>query len=218
MGMWGSIKSSFTLVLSYEVRIYCRALKDTYNFFGLNKQSLAVPVLWVFGLAVYFVWQGLDKAKEELIVALAFGFIPIGVFTVLLMVWNIFIAPSKADKFLREENISLHGVLKNKSHSLEVADYLMNAWNLAEHLATKAVENKASAQLDWVNESTKWFDDVKQLLDNHLPADEAYAFKTITVSGLVGAGSYLQERERMKARMGKLRLITARYLKPKEDS
>jgi hypothetical protein len=73
--------------------IWKRAWADTCDFFGWNKKSLLLPILWLAGAVVFYFWQGLEAVTGEIFVAIAFGLIPVGAFAILLLIWNLIRAP-----------------------------------------------------------------------------------------------------------------------------
>ena len=78
---------------NYEIKMGWKALKHTFTFFGYNRQSLIVPFLFLAGLLFYWYLRGLEAVMEELIVAIAFTVLPLGLFTVCLFVFNLVRAP-----------------------------------------------------------------------------------------------------------------------------
>jgi len=209
--IWDQFIGSIRLALSYEKRVWGRAIKDTIEFFGLNKQSLIVPILWLFGLLVYVWIEGLDKAIDEVLVTFAFSLAPIGVFAVLLTLWNMAMAPSRIDNELREKNVELGGKLRGKQKSLEIADYLQNAYMIADELLSRNPSND-DEMWDWITQAQEWYTNTSPLVREYLTLNESFMFDTVVDSAQFREHDYEQNRDILRARNNKLRLIINRYL------
>ncbi len=97
-----------------------RAAKDTRAYFGWNKRTVVPLLLWAVGAFIYWQWQGRVAVKEELAVAAAFVLAPIGLFLILLYLWNLVRAPV----FLKFE--------KEKEPCLEVRGFKRQDRGLSE--------------------------------------------------------------------------------------
>lgn len=71
-----------------------RAWKDSSSFFGWNKRTFTVPLfLWLMGAIIFYQWQGKEAVLEEVVVAISFTLIPVGVFLILLYLFHLIRAP-----------------------------------------------------------------------------------------------------------------------------
>ena len=74
--------------------VFLRAWSETKGFFGWNKKTLIVPLLFLVGLILDNKIRGGISAFDELVVAVLYGLIPIFLFALFLMLINILRAPS----------------------------------------------------------------------------------------------------------------------------
>lgn len=88
----------------YYSKMLKRAWQDTKGFFGWNKKSLVFLLLYAVGLLLYWVLQGVEAVKEEILFFLAFGLAPIGGFAILLFLWNSLRAPIRMEKQTKESH------------------------------------------------------------------------------------------------------------------
>lgn len=70
-----------------------RAFRDTKSFFGWNRKTVIHPILYGVGLIVYYLLYGEQGVIGEVWHFIAFGLIPVGVFILLLFLWNLMRAP-----------------------------------------------------------------------------------------------------------------------------
>lgn len=70
-----------------------RALEDTKAFFGWNRKTLIHPFLYVVGLIVYYKLYGAEGVMGEVWHFIAFGLIPVGLFSIFLFYGNLARAP-----------------------------------------------------------------------------------------------------------------------------
>lgn len=198
----------------YWAEVFCKALDRTKESIGWNKRTIIRNLVgYVIGFPVYFLLREWKEVMEETYVLIAFLIAPFALIAIWEFFWNFVSLPYEMDTGLRVENNSLNERISKNIKSLEIASYLENAWGSAEYLLSRTVDPRDEDV--WSNDARIWFLDTQKLLDEHLPRDEAYAFKTYATTGQFDQPGYLEERNRLHARMTKLRLITARYLKEK---
>lgn len=87
----------------YYRRVLGRAWQDTKAFFGWKRKTLIFLPLYAAGLCLYWLWQGREAVKEEIVVFLAFGLAPMGAIAVLLFIWNAISAPMRIEKDVKCE-------------------------------------------------------------------------------------------------------------------
>ena len=106
-----------------------RATRDTASYFGWNKRTVVPFLLWGLGAVIYWQLQGSEAVLEELVVAVCFGLIPVGVFLVFLYLWNLVRAPvylkfermmTPCLKVVRSFPLNLDGV--GTGYAIEVAN------------------------------------------------------------------------------------------------
>lgn len=81
------------LGLDYIREILKRGFVDTFTFFGWNKSTLIFVALSVVGIFVNVSMNGLDQAMDDFFSLIATVLIPVGGFAILLLVYNLMMAP-----------------------------------------------------------------------------------------------------------------------------
>lgn len=75
--------------------VFKTAWSDTVSYFGWNKRTVVLGILWVIGGGLYYFYAGEAALWDELVQIAVWGFAPVGVFAFLLFLWNVSIAPFK---------------------------------------------------------------------------------------------------------------------------
>lgn len=151
-------------------RVIKRALADTWNFVHLG-QHLLVPLFLVLaggGLDLYV--RGIEAVKSEWQVFLVYTLAPLGAFSVLLFLWNLWLAPFR----LLLEGNALSGTVAAPAPTPKVAD-----WQAGSKVPKYKVWQ--AAQL-WVNRepTTDTIADYASPIYNRLIADlESYKLPSV---------------------------------------
>ena len=207
----------FRAISKYWALVFCRTWKNARELFGWNTGTIISAILYIIGSIIYMYFKGWDAVIEESLVTTAYILAPLGAFLVLFVLWNLATVPVGMDAELRQQNIDLGTQIENKKKSQEVADYLQNAYSLAENLLShpppdyRLEENNWKSGTQWVVDSLKWYEDTSLLLKQHLTQNESFMFDTI-INIPKRKPSYHEALQILLARREKLRLIINRYL------
>jgi len=181
----------------YNFAIYKRAYADTRQFVIHN---LPIEGLFVLSSAVV---GGLVSPFDLHAVAsgLYAGLASIGLVILIVGGWNFAFADFRIWRELGGSSSPSDAIIKA---------YLKDALKRGDAIHKK-MDGRNLYAFD--GESTDWFIEVAEYLDNNLPEDEAFVFRTIDRE--VDDNDIFAEKIKMDVRLRKLRLIIARTLKPK---
>lgn len=71
------------------------AFNNTRCFFGWNRRSCIVPILFLAGATFQYIIFGFEAVMDEVILRILYVLAPIGGFTIVLFFWNIIKVPVK---------------------------------------------------------------------------------------------------------------------------
>lgn len=131
------------------MQIICRAFKDTKSFFGWNRKTITVPVFFVAGLWIIYQCQGWDVMTSQLWNTIAFALTPVGVFAVLLFLWNLIQSPNRIKLDIADKSIQDLGQ-KNVELQRLIQEYKQNEQSLVITLDTYTIG--LSRNWDYPNE------------------------------------------------------------------
>ena len=134
------------------------AWKNSLSFFGWNIRTLTVPpFLWLLGAFIYFEWQGVEAVLKEIVVAICFGLIPIGIFLIGLYFYNLIRAPVILS-YERKMQPCLE-VMEPKEQQ-EATGSVETSWVLPIRNSGIKTAEECHAKLEQISteRSTKWLD------------------------------------------------------------
>ena len=80
-------------------KIFVRACVDTREFFGWNRKTLVVPLLFIMGLYIHSrTTVNPVEPFAQLVTWLTYTAAPLGIFTFCLFLWNLACAPYRIEK------------------------------------------------------------------------------------------------------------------------
>lgn len=83
------------LHLRYCWIVLVRGTGDAWRWLGWARKNLAWPILFISGTAIHGARRGLPSAWNEVQVMISYGLIPVGALIILLLSWNMFLAPGR---------------------------------------------------------------------------------------------------------------------------
>lgn len=77
----------------YYACVFKRAGKETLTFFGWNRRTLLLPVLFVVGVIVGLATLRGELVLDQILTTFVFGLVPVGALAVLITIVNLFRSP-----------------------------------------------------------------------------------------------------------------------------
>lgn len=159
-------------MVAYYLSCLVRAFKDTLDFLSFKPKTLIGIAMYILGLVIYGNVKGFTGVMEKLFDTAAFFLIPGGVVFLILLFWNLIMAPVR----LKNDNERRHqneiDELSEKIRTLENekdADFLKRnpdyrKYQIIAKLSlalsqVKSFENKLPPEIE-----TKWTKEVERLL------------------------------------------------------
>ena len=202
----------------YWLRVLHRAWTDTRRFFGWNKRTIVMPILFGVGSLFHLWWFGVSAMMDEIDLFISYSLAPVGAFTILLFLWNMIAAPPRmeyeasqkaetTERELRSSQSILQAQVKKKQGNETLAKNLQVIFDNGSELLNQTPGNFG----EWTGQVIAWFQEAEAEMEGNLPASEIHMFRTISPVPKVKQ-DYVVTRSALDARLRKLRLIIGRLL------
>lgn len=79
--------------------VAARAAKDTISFWGGWRRAFIALLLIIIGFALHYLYAPkVDPVKDEALLFVLYTLAPVGLFTMVLLIWNVICAPYRIEK------------------------------------------------------------------------------------------------------------------------
>lgn len=198
-------------MVEYWRRAWQRAWKDTKTFFGLGNIWHVVGrggALLALGILISLLF-GADDLAERWAERALYALIATFCLFLIVFAFNLFRAPDRLDRDLRNELKVATDKLSQWGDKTEIADQFEVLRQEGEEIRQK----KFGQKRDRRDAIVEWFQRVDRLADEILPRNEAHRLKTAPQSPNERTGLFDAD-ENLKERLAKLRNLIGRFLDP----